>query len=123
MRDIPVLQRYYQTHDTVPANIALGFAAYLLFMKGVKLEGDKYYGSLAGQFYPINDDKAAYFYELWQLHSPEKLVDAVLQDEELWGADLSQLNGFGNAVKEHLNGLIANGAVATLESVQSRSIV
>lgn len=119
MRNIPVLLNYYKTHNTVPECIALGFAAYLLFMKAVKIENDKYWGESGGRYYPINDDKVAYFYELWRLHSPNDLTDTVLQNESIWGADLSQLNGFAASVKEKLQSLISEGAEATLRSLQS----
>lgn len=114
MRNVPVLLRYYETHDTVPAHIALGFAAFLLFMKGVKKENEYYYGLHAGEYYPINDDKAAIFYELWKLHSPDELVDAVLQDEGIWGADLSLLKDFGATVKKMLRLLMEKGALEVL---------
>ncbi len=110
MRNIPVLLEYYKTRNEAPENFSIGFAAYLLFMKAVKAEDGKYWGKLNDQFYRINDDKAAYFYEQWQKHTPDELADAVLQNQELWGTDLSLLNGFSNAVKKNLNILIKEGA-------------
>jgi tagaturonate reductase len=100
-RDIPVLLRHYQLHDTPPPYFALGFAAYLLFMRG---------GS-----HPVNDDKAAYFAELWQ--KPQGIVNTVLKDKSLWGADLTILPGFAEAVKNNLDTLINKGTAATLTGV------
>src|SRR6185312_1618251 len=60
MRVIPVLQRYFSIYNTVPSNMAKGFAAYILFMKAVKKNGNAYEGELNGKPYPINDDKAAH---------------------------------------------------------------
>jgi tagaturonate reductase len=105
-RDIPVLLRHYQKHDTPPPHFALGFAAYLLFMKG---------GS-----YPVNDDKAAHFAGLWQ--HPETIVNAALKDKSLWGADLTQLTGFEKAVKENLDSLITKGARVTLAQAAARLV-
>lgn len=120
MRNIPVLLKHYTLHDTVPERFALGFAAYLLFMRAVKKEGDVYMGESRGQFYPIKDDKAGYYFDLWQehsvddqkysagdqKHSGDDLVSVVLKDKSLWGADLSILTGFSQAVRSNLNGLI-----------------
>ena len=53
MRDIPVLLEHYKKHDSPPRRFAVGFAAYLLFMKAVKKEGDVYKGESRGQVYPI----------------------------------------------------------------------
>ena len=117
MRDIPVLLRHYQLHTEAPALFSLGFAAYLLFMKAVKKEGSVYMGEVRGQFYPINDDKAAHYYELWNKYEPDELVGQVLSDESLWGADLSGLPGFAAAVKENLHALISKGARVSLADI------
>lgn len=100
MRNIPVLLEHYKKHEGPPPLFALGFAAYLLFMKG---------GS-----YPVNDDKAAHFAELWKEHSPAELVDKVLSDVSLWDTDLSKLNGLAAAIRENLDTLINKGVQATL---------
>ncbi len=106
-RDIPVLLRHYQKHSTPPPHFALGFAAYLLFMKG---------GS-----HPVNDDKASYFAELWQ--SPATVVNAALKDKSLWGADLTALPGFEEAVKNNLDSLINKGTAATIAGAAERPLV
>ena len=106
-RDIPVLLRHYQLHDTPPPHFALGFAAYLLFMKG---------GS-----HPVNDDKAGYFAELWQ--TPETIVNTALKDKSLWGTDLTKLPGFEKAVKNNLDSLINKGATATLAGVAEQKTI
>jgi tagaturonate reductase len=106
-RDIPVLLRHYQKHNTPPPHFALGFAAYLLFMKG---------GS-----YPINDDKANHFTELWK--SPATVVNAALKDKSLWGADLTALAGFEEAVKNNLDSLINKGTMATLAAASQKHVL
>jgi tagaturonate reductase len=113
MRNVPVLLKHYTQHDTVPERFALGFAAYLLFMRAVKKEGDIYMGESPSypeksreQFYPIKDDRAGYYFDLWQEYSAEEVVIRVLKDKSLWGADLLLLAGFAQAVRNNLNGLI-----------------
>ncbi len=44
MRCIPLLINYYKKNETVPSLFALGFAAYLYFMKAVKQKGKEYFG-------------------------------------------------------------------------------
>jgi tagaturonate reductase len=100
MRVIPVLLKHYQMHPEPPAHMALGFAAYLLFMRG---------GT-----HPVNDDRAGYFAELWQKYPAPEVATLVLKDKSLWGADLSQLPGFEGAVRLNLDNLIHKGAAATL---------
>lgn len=102
MRNVPVLSQHYKEHDHPPRLFALGFAAYLLFMRG---------GS-----YSVNDDKAGYFAEVWgtNMAGTAALADKILSDVSLWDTDLTQLPGFAAAVRENLDTLINKGAQATL---------
>lgn len=120
MRTIQVLLRYYELYQSVPKHFALGFAAYILFMKAVKKEGDAYFGELNGQHYKINDDQAAFFYELWKNKSADDVVIEVLHSKELWGADLSHFYEFISLVKEQLNQLMRKGAMVALLQVQEQ---
>jgi tagaturonate reductase len=114
MRTIPVLQRYYELYKKVPEHFALGFAAYLLFMKSVKQEQNTFFGESNGVFYPIKDDQAGYYFELWQSNDAEQVVHTVLRNEQLWNTDLSQVDGFEAAVSQRLHELIHEGALQTV---------
>jgi len=101
MRNVPVLLEHYKKQARPPRLFALGFAAYLLFMRGGN--------------YPVNDDKAGYFAEIWGKDmGSAALVDKVLSDVSLWDADLSKLPGFAEAVRENLDTLINTGAQRAL---------
>jgi tagaturonate reductase len=118
MRNVPVLQKYYQDNDTPPACVALGFAAYILFMKANNVEGGKYFGEQNGVSYQIQDDQAAHLNDLWNSNTNESIVHAVLADTALWGTDLSALPGFAVVVNEYLQSLISNGGKKTLNIFQ-----
>ena len=110
MRVIPVLLRHYEKHHFPPAHMALGFAAYLLFMR-------------AQPPHPVNDDKGGYFADLWHKYPAPEVATIVLKDKTLWGADLSQLQGFEGAVRLYLDDLIAKGPVATLAQLTTKAIL
>lgn len=114
MRNIPVLLQHYREQDTVPEHFALGFAAYLLFMRAVKKEKDVYQGMTGDRYYPIKDDQAGYFFERWKDHTPDELVTLVLKNESLWGTDLTRLKGWEQAVREKLNALMTSGITPVL---------
>jgi len=97
MRVVPVLLKHYQ--PTPPPHMVLGFAAYLLFMRG--------------QPGPVTDDRAGYFKDLW-LKEPSEVVNTALSDQGLWGADLTDVPGFEEAVREALDALMNKGAAAAL---------
>ncbi|WP_337041876.1 tagaturonate reductase [Emticicia sp. 17c] len=109
MRNIPLLLNYYKEFNTVPQYFARGFAAYLLFMKAVKEENGKYYGQKGDAFYPIQCDAAQYFYQLWQENTANGVVTKVLSNNDLWGADLTQLAGFAENVSTHLSNMMMLG--------------
>jgi tagaturonate reductase len=109
MRNIPLLLNYYKEFNTVPQYFTRGFAAYLLFMKAVKEENGKYFGEKEGELYPIQCDSAKYFYETWQNHKANEVVNAVLGNEQLWGTDLRKLKGFEENVTTHLSNMMAIG--------------
>jgi tagaturonate reductase len=106
MRVVPVLKRYYELNRKPPELISTGFAAFILFMRPVKKELDKYYGISDDQYYLINDDRAAYFYSLWQKVSVDELVHTLLAKSELWKCDLGILQGFGDKVTKRLKEFI-----------------
>ncbi|GAA4746632.1 tagaturonate reductase [Flavisolibacter ginsenosidimutans] len=119
MRCVPVLLQHYKKTSAAPEAIALGFAAYLLFMKGVTVRDGKYYGDLNGTSYFIQDDTAEIFYKRWAKLSPADLVKETLRDAAYWGADLHSLPGFAKAVTDKLNLLLNSGAKAAVIATES----
>ncbi|PSL24956.1 tagaturonate reductase [Chitinophaga ginsengisoli] len=107
MRVIPVLQHHYQRFEEVPALMALGFAAYLLFMR----DGN------------VTDDHAAYFKEKWQRLEPVVLVQTVLKDTWLWGTDLTAFTGFAHAVTVMLGALLTEGAISLIRRVSEETTI
>ncbi|MGN6617523.1 MAG: tagaturonate reductase [Ilyomonas sp.] len=103
MRVIPILQRYYETFNNAPQHIAFGFAAYLLFMHPIKKDENKFWGKLNENYYRINDDHAAYFFDLHYRYSQDAVIEKVLSNRDLWGIDLTTLNNFQTSVKKYFH--------------------
>ncbi len=106
MRVIPIILKHYQLFQSVPPKIATCFAAYLVFMRTIKKEEDKYFGERNGKLYLIPDNNAAWFYEVWKTNDISYIVNTVLSNETLWDTDLLVLNGFVSAVEDQLRLLI-----------------
>jgi tagaturonate reductase len=115
IRAVPVLMRYYEKFHAIPENFTTAFAAYLLFMKPVKINGEQYYGHANGKDYLINDEKASFFYKLWQGKDAAEIVTVVLREADLWETDLTKLNGFEQEVTEKLKMMIAEGLPVMLQ--------
>jgi tagaturonate reductase len=116
MRIVPVLQRYAELYKSVPEHMALGFAAYIVFMHPVKKDGDLYYGSLDGKDYPVKDVKAAYFYEQWNNFAPQQLVQNVLSNTGLWNTDLASIPGFAEKVTENVEDILKYGMKEVIQN-------
>ena len=117
-RNIPILLRHYGKTSQVPERMALGFATFILFMKTKKTGENKYEGHANGKSYIVQDDNVAWFAEHWQNKTTDEVVDIILADKKFWGADLSALPGFSDAVKTNLNQLVDKGVVKILADHQ-----
>lgn len=116
MRVIPVLLCYYKNFQSVPEYIAFGFAAYLRFMKSENIDGI-FYGMINNTQYQIDDECSEYYSDLWRNNNVSELVDKVLSRQELWNADLSELPGFANAVKHHLEMIESSGVKESIKLI------
>jgi tagaturonate reductase len=115
MRNVPVIIRYQQLYSTAPVCMAIGFAAYVLFMKATKKEGTNYYGQSNGRYYLINDEQAAWFYTLWnEENSTDLIVSKVLANKDLWRFDLSAFTEFEISVRNMLSSMIREGVRETI---------
>ncbi len=117
LRNVPILQKYFAANQTPPSYMALGFAAYILFMKSTKNADGKYIGNLNGKDYTITDDYAAVLSGHWDGADAESVVNLVLKDVSLWDIDLSGFNGFKDAVTKQLEALINNGFEAAVNAL------
>lgn len=123
MRNVPVIKEYFKRHDDVPAAMALGFAAYILFMRSEKMPEGTYAGRINETSYIINDDKAAVLYQHWITYGKDGVVNAVLGDVQLWGTDLNNCNGFTKSVQAFLNLLINDGAHSVLAAFNASQTI
>ena len=123
MRCVPTLLHYHRKLQAVPHYMALGFAAYLRFMRATRQEGGVWYGEANGQSHPIQDEKASYFADLWQRLEPAELTRTVLHNQALWGHDLLLLPGFADCVTRYLEQLLELGAPATVAHALNRKPV
>jgi tagaturonate reductase len=122
-RNIPLLLRHFSVNDSVPEHMALGFAAYLLFMKCKEGANGQYFGNLNGTNYVVEDEMAAYFAEKWKTNDADVVTNTVLADKNLWGTDLSILKGFSEAIKENIQMLVSNGSIAAISKTKLKKTV
>lgn len=125
-RNAATFIRYYEKFGTLPPLMTMGFAAYLLFTRPVKVEGNMHYGYFpssgglretteGGDFYPIQDDHAHFFKTVWDktdeldLSSLCDFVEEVLSNEVIFDKKLKELPNFTGNVADLMFDMTHNG--------------
>lgn len=114
-RVMPTYLNYEKQNDSLPEYMTFGLAVYIYYMKAVRKESDQYYGSTDAGLYLIQDPKAAYFHQKWQMASLSEMVRTVLKDQSIWGRDLTKLDQVQPAVVSHIQSIRQNGAMESLK--------
>lgn len=115
LRNAATIQRYFQRFGKIPQRMALGIAAYLLFMRSADQRDGACYGKFRGQEYLIQDDFAGRFHEWWQSGSPELVVSEAMKELELLPS--AALSVFSDAVLGYLRQLLEKPAREVLEQL------
>jgi tagaturonate reductase len=105
IRMVPVIEKFFNKTGAAPNMIALGFAAFLLFSKTTNPN-------------TIKDDKLPLLQKIWSVATENYTLTTILQNESLWGIDLSKTGNFKNAVDKYYNQLLTNGASFLLNELK-----
>lgn len=117
MRNVALLEKWYDKNLVPPPYIALGFAAYIKFMDTVELV-DKYVQEINGQTIVLQDEFAAVLFDYWK--NKQTVVHNVLRDDSLWGKDLTKYPEFESTVKQYLDEINAEGVLKTIEKLNAQ---
>lgn len=120
-RVMPTYFQFHQEFQAVPDHMTFGLAAYIYFMKAVKKEGENYYGFAHDAYYPIKDQRAAYFYQKWQIGYLPDMVHLILKDPFIWGSDLIKLGVSEENVVNYLESMRLFGTAKTLSDFLSKN--
>lgn len=120
-RVIPAFLEFHKEYGVAPEYMTFGFAVYIFFMKAARKDNDNYYGFSNGTYYLIQDQRAAYFYQKWQLSSLPEMVHLILKDSFIWATDLTKLGVSEDNVVHYLESLITLGAAQTLSEFLTKA--
>jgi len=119
-RNMPSFLEYIEKFGKLPACLTMSFAAYIAFFSndiqelndsGLVCRRPK------GNAYICSDDRwALEFYWDHKNDSVEDLVHAVMTNEQMWGQDLTAIDGFEAATVANLKLIREKGAVAAYAS-------
>ncbi len=112
-RNMPSFLEYVEAKKSLPSCLTMSLAAYIAFYSNnVKELNDKgLVCSREKNEYTVSDDRwVLEFYYAHRNDSPEKLVHAVLTNQEMWGQDLTKISGLETKVAEDLKKIRTIGA-------------
>lgn len=116
VRVIPSIMEYHARTGRAPASLSFGFAAYIAFMRG------DLHASRAALGRPLpadpDGDRVRSVWQSLDVQSDEavsRVARAVCSDVSLWGFDLTTVNGFADAVADHLVRIVRDGITTALD--------
>ena len=115
-RNMPSFLEYIEKFGKLPTCLTMSFAAYIAFFSS-DIQALEDNGLVCrrpmGNTYVCSDDRwALEFYYEHRNDSVEDLVSAVMKNEQMWGMDLTTVEGFYAATVENLKKIRAEGALA-----------
>ena len=119
LRLLPSIQRFYEKTQQLPRHLCAGFAAYLVFMRGVSEHDGQVQGTWQGETYPIRDDQAPFYKEAWSavdIHNREQVqafVQRISEHHPFWGDTLSSIPGFSELVGDYCFDILHNGVLGS----------
>ncbi len=119
-RVLPLLLHRYKSNESVPQLIALGFAAYIAFMR-VTRQGDTYIATVNGNTYQVQDDHAPWFASAVKEYEGDELVKAVLGNQQFWGQNLCGLTGFCDTVINKYNHINQNAIGEAISAIETET--
>ena len=120
MRNLPLLERHFENNSEVPKLMALGFAAYILFMKNHDQNGQAT-GKRNGIDYTVRDDQAPWFAAVWEAAREKDIPSVVLSHSAYWETNLSHYPDFLEAVRLNLHTLQNEGPRAVLNGLRQQT--
>ena len=119
-RNMPSLMEYIDMKGSIPACLAMSFAAYIAFYtndiqeltdRGLVCRRAK------GNTYVCSDDRwVLEFYWDHRDDTLEDLVHSVMTNEQMWGEDLTEIDGFEKLTVRNLEKIRKEGAIAAYAS-------
>ena len=115
-RNMPSFLEYIEKFGKLPTCLTMSFAAYIAFFSS-DIQALEDNGLVCrrpkGNTYVCSDDRwALEFYYEHRNDSVEDLVSAVMKNEQMWGMDLTTVEGFYAATVENLKKIRTEGALA-----------
>ncbi|MFC0473293.1 tagaturonate reductase [Halalkalibacter kiskunsagensis] len=114
-RLVPTLLDYVQVNQKLPRSIVFSLAALIIYYRSDRQDGEFLIGKRGDDEYTIRDNKEAItaLSQAWEQFAKSEnvsqLVTGILQNHELWGRDLNELEGMNALLVECISGILKCG--------------
>ena len=116
-RNMPSFLDYVQGKGKLPPCLTTSFAAYVAFYSSEPQALTEQGLICRRNEYTVNDDRSVLeFYWQHRNESPEELIHSVMTNEDMWGTDLTKVNGFEAAAAGILKTIRTEGALKAFEN-------
>lgn len=124
-RVLPSILEYIKRKNELPKVLSFSMACLFAFYRGTEIRDNVLIGKRAlGNEYNISDDMPVLelFKELWTAYDETregagKLVNNLLARTDMWGEDLTKLEGFADLVADYLYAITSKGVKEALKEV------
>jgi tagaturonate reductase len=123
VRVLPSFLDYQAAYKTLPSALAFSLAALISFYRITGEANGSFTGTRGDKSYPVKDDDAVcrIFKDLWNLFSEncdyDMLASSVLSRCELWGRDLSRIEGLSSFIAASLRAIDEKGMEKAVDAV------
>ena len=115
VRILPSILEYIRIKQRIPPLLSSSLAVLLFFYRSARTTKDGSLGQRGGEEYPIQDemDSIQFINTQWETYKKDNdvstLVKNIISNEELWGQDLTLIDGLYDAVSRSLEDIIKKG--------------
>lgn len=116
VRVLPSIKGYIERFSKLPVRTVFALAALIRFYKGTQTEDSKLSGDIDGKKYDICDkpEVIEFFAEQYkkyeETHDEKTLICSILSNKDFWGEDLTETDGFADAVVKYYKDIEFCGA-------------
>ena len=117
-RVLPSLREYIRRRGTLPQCLTASLAFYIAFYSGAALTDDGMTAQRGNSTYIVRDDRSVLeFFIRHRQNTPAQLAQAVCQNIDFWGEDLTRFEGLAAAVGQYLEDIRQNGAYQVMKAL------
>lgn len=123
-RVLPSILEYHKLNNKLPEKLCFSMAALIAVYKDGKIEGSMMKSTRAKGEFNMRDDLPAleFFIDTWKsynntLDSAIEVANKVLANKDMWGQDLTLVEGLAQKVGNYLYQIAESGIKATIESL------